>query len=263
MFRSLSCWRPYARAGIADDSVFITAHNVVSNYFQLLSKTNLNDLDWKIEQQFQTDGGAEIALDPVPQTNSTATKSQMFFLAAQSGTLIKIELSANAVRPNPNNNYGQPGYFTLTRDQADYNWANPLTVYYRLSGTASNGVDYIPKDYQTGQTLTNSFTFPPFYYQATIEIDAFTNALAISNLTVTLTLERTDGYLPNSNGPAATMLIEPNVVTPVAPVLSPSGIDYHPPTHSLIVTVDWFDDQPYNLVRIDTNGLGCGAHELC
>src|SRR5205823_443828 len=76
--------------GITNQNVSITAHNVIgdpSKFFQLLSKPNLLDLDWKVEQQFTVVINEEpLPLDPVDATN----KPQLFFWAAEGDTLVSV-----------------------------------------------------------------------------------------------------------------------------------------------------------------------------
>jgi hypothetical protein len=103
--------------------------------------------------------------------------------------------------------------------------------------------------------LNGSVTIPEGYWDWPIDV-APVASLFGSNLTVTVTLVMTNGYLADPRGPSATVLIEANVFSLVAAATNAVGLDYHSPTKSLLVSVDpGFDaNHPTNFVRIDTNG---------
>jgi hypothetical protein len=228
------------------NAVIVTAHNVEEdNYFQLLSKTNLvGEPDWTIQQQVAIDGiggtGMEdLTLAPVPEDGHPET----FFWAAQSKTLVKVVPESNAIRPG-SCYAGQPGIFTVQRE-GYIGSGSPLTVRYRVSGTATNGVDYT---YLSGVTI-----LPESYDYVQVAVAPLAS-LCGSNLTLTVTLVITNDYLADPRGPSATILIEPNVFSLVATdIANPIGLDYHTLTDSLLVSVD-----PYycgsNFVRIDAQG---------
>lgn len=119
-------------------------------------------------------------------------------------------------------------------------------MWYRVSGTASNGVDYAHLD--------GSVTIPSTFSGWPIEVDALPRFI-LTNQTVTVTLLMTNDYVPDPNYAwSATILIEPNVFSLVATnIANPIGLDYHTLTDSLLVSVD-----PYycasNFVRIDAQG---------
>jgi hypothetical protein len=243
--------------GITNQEVNITAHNVITGWFQLLSKTNLLDNDWTAEQDNDliTDAQNELALYPVAELNPGATNSQMFFWARQSDTEVGVSGSGAVLRPSPGF-ASDPAFFTITR----FFWPNPngslysnLVVHFSLSGTASNGVDYVLRNYDTREILTNSITIPAQYDTALIELDPTTNLLCLSNLTVTLTLEENPDYLVESYYPAASITIDFNEFCLIATMPNPCGMDYHPPTQSLIVSS--FDSGNWRFKRIDTNGV--------
>jgi hypothetical protein len=134
-------------------------------------------------------------------------------------------------------------------------------VHFSLSGTASNGMDYVLSDPITRVIFTNSVTILAGAAYADIELDPATNLLCLSNLTVIVNLENDTNYLvdsgdPNGPGaglPAATNNIIPNVFSVVANVSAPCGMDYHPPTQSLIVSSQ--SGNTWTFQRIDANGV--------
>jgi hypothetical protein len=227
------------------NSVSIVAHNVVlGKYFELLSRTNLvEELDWTIEQEVRLDGSGieDRDLGTFPEEG----RPQRFFWAAEADTRVWVVADNNAIRAGPCY-AGQPGNFTVHRDGYFSGYGSPLTVYYHISGTATNGVDY--------SYLNGSVTTPATLYSWPIEVDSVVSLFG-SNLTVTVTLVMTNGYLVDSNGPSATIVIEPNVFSQVATLQNPVGLDYHTLTRSLLASVDRDLSPNTNFVRIDTNGV--------
>jgi hypothetical protein len=230
--------------GIDEGNVSITAHNVVEdNYFQLLSRTNAaEEVGWTIEQQFTVVGSGieNLPLAAVPENGRTAA----FFWAAEAQTKVKVYQGDNAIRPGPCY-AGQHGTFTFHREGYVGNEL-PMAVSYRVSGTATNGVDYT--------FLNGSTNIPDGQSDWSIEVNAVSSPIT-SNLTVTVTLVMTNGYIVDSNSPSATILVEPNVFSLVASLPNPVGLDYDTLTNSLLVSVDPSLAPGTNFVRIDTNGL--------
>ena len=244
--------------GITNQEVYITAHNVMADYFQLLSKTNLLESDWKLEQLFQADTNSELALDPVPELNPGATNSQMFFWAKQSDALIGVNDNGDAIRPSPGFD-AVPGGFRFNLEDADNAYDSDIVIYFSLSGTASNGVDYVVRNPSTGEILGNSIMIQAGDTGANIEIDPATNLLCISNLTVTLTLEDGPDYLVDYDNydhlgwSAANNTIIANVFSLVTNLTAPCGIDYHPPTQSLIIS-SRNSSGVFSFLRMDATG---------
>ena len=82
---------------------------------------------------------------------------------------------------------GRPGIFT-------FNLSNPnavdTTVKYNITGTATNGVDYV--------TITNVITFPAGTTNATLTITPIDNSKLDGNRTVILTVTNGTGYTVGS-----------------------------------------------------------------
>jgi hypothetical protein len=247
--------------GITNQQIYITAHNVITGYFQLLFKTNLSDNGWTVDTD--DDNMVNVA-DVFPlwqnwnrpaELDPGATNCQMFFWARQSDTEVGIEGGGAVLRPSPGIAPG-PTTFSVNR----YFWPDDdpsinsnLVVHFSLSGSASNGVDYVLRNYDTGEILTNSITILAPNTFATIELDPTTNLLCLSNLTATVTLEDGTNYVVNSQEAAITITIYPNVFSLVANVPAPCGMDYHPPTQSLIVSSE-LSGNIWKFLRIDNNG---------
>jgi hypothetical protein len=251
--------------GITNQQVYITAHNVIDGYFQLLFKTNLSDNGWTVDtDDDEVIDAADVfplwSFGPPPaELDPGATNCQMFFWARQSDTEVGIEGGGAVLRPSPGIAPG-PAFFSVNR----YFWPDDdpsinsnLVVHFSLSGTASNGVDYVLRDYNTGQTLTNSITILAPNTFATIELDPATNLLCLANLTATVTLEDGTNYVVNSQKAAITSTIDFNdfcLIATADTVPGPCGMDYHPPTHSLIVSSE-NSSGVWSFKRIDTNGV--------
>jgi hypothetical protein len=117
---------------------------------------------------------------------------------SESGQLPVVNVVAND--PNASQS-GDPGQFTVQRNGAP---AAALTVRYSLSGTASNGVDYV--------ALTNFVTIAGLSSNATITVSPLVNLGATTNQTVQLTLVPDNTYLTGALA-SATVTIAPSLTT--------------------------------------------------
>jgi len=117
-----------------------------------------------------------------------------------------------ATLPNASEN-GTVGQFTLTRAAGADGYGNTnsaLTVGYKVSGTALNGVDYT--------TLSGAVTFAPGQNTATISVSPLADALSEPTESVVVTLTNSPDYIAIGN--AVTIWIS-DLNTPV---LAPSSI---------------------------------------
>jgi hypothetical protein len=236
----------------------IIAHNPVQDWIQLFSKTNLTDNDWTVAEDNYSSDTNDFEFNMVGNFNPGATNSQTFFWAEQSVGLVGVEGGGDVVRPSPGL-APVPAIIMVNYNPADGLLNSNLVVHFSLSGTATNGVDYVLRNNDTGGILTNSITILANNSQATIELDPTTNLLCLTNLTVILTLDDSPDYLVDSDFynvglPATTNTIIPNVFSLVASVPAPCGIDYHPPTSSLIVSTK-DDSGVWSFKRIGANGV--------
>lgn len=98
---------------------------------------------------------------------------------------------------------GTKGQFTITRSGAtDYS----ATLYYRITGTATNGVDY--------KTLSDNIIFPAGVNSQTITVDANTDAANEKLETVVLELvnkERSNEYMIGPAFRAVVVICEPTI----------------------------------------------------
>lgn len=165
-----------------------------------------------------------------------------------SSTTVEVSpLVINATEPHPASNIAkQTGRFLINRE--DRRRELPaLTVSYQLTGTASNGVDYT--------NLTATVTIPATESSAVIFIEPLFDGLFEGDETVTLTLTQIgDGYFIKPGFASATLTIMDNLATntfqAVAQIYHPVGIDYHPPTDSLIVSTNANTGEPRNFCRL-------------
>jgi len=143
---------------------------------------------------------ATITISPVDDSLIEGSETVTLTLAAGSGYTIGAQ-SSHAVMIVDNKVYeipvasiassgavafeagGDPGAFTVTRSGAR---AGALTVFYTISGTASNGTDYT--------AISGSVVIPDGQTSATITIAPVDDSLIEGSETVTLTLAAGAGY---------------------------------------------------------------------
>jgi hypothetical protein len=227
---------------------YLTLHNTRSNYYyQLLSKLDLNDPEWTFRQIVQDVYGTnQVYFDPVPSD----PQEKEFFRGVEGVTVASVYRALDAIEPNSAiTNAGQTGYFQVSRLDAP-DW--PLSVVYRISGSASNGVDYT--------NLSGTITIPANEYNTYLYVSPIEDNLVEFDETVTLSLALTNGYLVDSNYASATITISDNYGTNLFTVVAtnldkPVGLDYHPPTQSLLVSVHYYSSDDPSFLRIDSNGV--------
>jgi hypothetical protein len=115
--------------------------------------------------------------------NDATGKNGTFSLAYATQS---VSVSADEPLISQANTYGNPtnGTFTLTRTGSTN---SPLTVYYSLGGTATNGSTY-------AASSANSVTFPAGASNVQVTITALTNVTDAATLTVVLNLSGSAGY---------------------------------------------------------------------
>ncbi len=148
-------------------------------------------------------------------------------LQAQTNTTITNYLYITATQPNAAEG-GSNGTFTITKYGGSY--TNDITVRYAISGTASNGVDYV--------TLPGFVTIPRTSTNATITVQPIDDSLAEPTETVILTLlPANDGSVYSfGSQPSATVYIADNdAPTPVVQLLQPTnGASFAYPANVLL-----------------------------
>jgi hypothetical protein len=166
------------------------------------------------------------------------------------GNVVSVYEAGNATEPSDANGTGMvPGYFSLQRQDA---CADALTIYFKLTGTAINGVDYTNVPGYANISAGNSD-----YY---LEVDPkYDNLLEFSE-PVTLTLVNSNNYTVDPAHATATIYINDNfttnLLTLVTDIKELVGIDYDPVVTNLIVSANYNNGLPNNFLRLGTNGGG-------
>ena len=222
---------------------------IPSENYQLEYKTNLNQPDWVPSQITEGLDGTNVApFEPEPMRDN----AQMFFRAHHSDIEVLVGAYSDAVETNSlTSDPGQPGAFFFQV----FGLTNDLTIFYRLSGLASNGVDYT--NMPGSVTISAASGLGYVYIQPIEHLDLDFDE------TVTLSVALSDAYLVDPRYASATIVIHDNLGTnifqPIATITNGSSIDYHPPTQSLIVGIDYpAGGNTNNFLRIDTNGTVSG-----
>ena len=226
-------------------------------YYQLLGNDDLATTNWVDQGQVVLDsaGTNAIAYGPV----SMDAIPNNFFRGKQAAMVVSIRASdADAAKPTDTNGTGLVrGQFEIGR--TDSLTAEALTVYFKISGSATNGVNYTASvNGGPGTNLVSPVTIPASEHFVAIDIDPKFDGVPDFDKTVTLTLITSNYYVIDTNLAAATVTIHDNPFTVVATNLpSPVGIDYSPTANGLIVSVHVQDDGgPFNFLWLGTNGSG-------
>ena len=239
----------------------LTLHNTTNGfYYQLFSTTDIVNYyniskisggNWKFEQTRQATN-TSLVFDPVP----TNGNPRMFFWAMGAATQVKVEMEPYLPAMEPcAGNPASSGQYRFSREGPT---DSALTIYYSMSGSADNGVDYTN---DAGTNFTGVTTIPAGATFVALNLTPKAHGEIFDESAILTLLFRTNGnYVINPTNAAATITIRHcgtnNIFQVVTNLIAPIGIDYHPPTHSLIVSVDSFDgDTGTRFVRIDSNGL--------
>jgi hypothetical protein len=216
---------------------FLTIHGTIEeDLYEIWGKTDLLLPAWTPLLIERAPIGTN-AFDVYVDASST---SNQFYRAQHSTVALAVADSEDAVKPTPYTTL-HDGIFQIYITQG-YITSN-LTVYYRISGTASNGYDYT--------YLTGSLTLSAGAALVTVHPLWHTNY--VLDQTVTLTLIPTNTYLITPSAPSATMTIRDYAFETVTNLPGPIGLDYDPVSHSLIASVHYDDGEPYCFSRIFTN----------
>ena len=167
------------------------------NNYQLLSTTNLlNNTNWCLGQILQGAYDSYFSFNPVPYTNVMT-----FFNVHQATPIMGISVGLNAIEPT-NSNSGQVGNFTIFNEW--YAATNDINVYFTISGTSENGVDY--------SNLTGVAVIPANQNSVQVNIEPIADGLK-PNQTVILSLGQNPDYLIDTGNDYETNLIiaEPQV----------------------------------------------------
>jgi hypothetical protein len=122
-----------------------------------------------------------------------------------SSTFVGLGWLANAVEPDgPPTVAAQVGTLQFFRND-ERNLYPPMRVYYTVSGTASNGVDYT--------LLTNSLVFPQDIGTVYLDVNPLDDSVLEGTETVTVTLVATNTYVVNTNSFTQTVFIADSSTT--------------------------------------------------
>ncbi len=237
---------------------FLTLHNTRSDYYyQLLSKTELSPPWWWNFGQviLNSTGTNQLYFDPVPALGWPI----QFYRGVEGFPVVSVSVSWTnpcivlAAEPVSDTNNPMVGIFYISRnDGFDEN----LTVFYRLGGTAVNGVDYT--------NLSGTVTIAANDSSAQVQVHPLFDTDLEFDETVTLTLVLTNGYVVNPGSASATMWIEDylgtneifRVVADLAAygLQTPTGLDYHAPSNLLIASANYQLANRDNFIQIGLAG---------
>lgn len=179
--------------GVTNNYAYLTLHGTVeTDWYQLLSKTNLAAAGaWTLGELLQGYPGTNRTdFAPVNMGDST----NLFFRAQHQSGYVFILSAQDAYESNAVFN-ATTGSVTVQST-----FASDVTVYYRVSGTASNGVDYT--------SLSGVLTIPSSTGLGTIEVHPTSDGIAEGEETVIITLIQTNSYLIAPNNQSRTISIE-------------------------------------------------------
>lgn len=235
---------------MTNSTSYLTLHGTRQDYlYQLLSKETLLDKRWKFgEIVSNPDLTNQIYFSPV----STGGKPTTFYRGVEGNQIVMLLNQEGVSRgAEPTNSTAPPEVRKLTvlTQQAQ---SAPLTVWYELSGSAVNGVDYT--------NLSGSVTIPQGQTEGYFYIHPTYDTLVEFEETVTARLVITNGYLVAPDYAASTVFIADNLptnlfTTVVTGLTQAVGIDYHPPTQSLLVSQHFFEVDDWSFLRVNTNGV--------
>ena len=158
--------------------------------------------------------------------DANATERTNFIQNSSTGVFVQWQ--QDAVEPQ-GTNPAVPGIFSLQRGDGR-GFTPPLSVFYKLGGYATNGVDYT--------NLSGVITFADGQFQTNLYVWPITNSAFPGDKTVTITLlPGTNYFVDTIDGASASMLILDNNVqfqTVTDLPGGPIGIDYDPYLRNLI-----------------------------
>ena len=122
----------------------------------------------------------------------------------------------------------------------------PLTVFYGVGGTASNGVDYV--------TLPNNVNIPAGASNATVVVQPVDDSIAESPETIILTLTTNAAYALASPSSATATLLDNDNLPPTVAIVSPDNLAVITGPTNIVVTAQVSDSDGWILnVNFYTN----------
>jgi hypothetical protein len=210
-------WIEITNFDIVNQQAFLRLHNSqAGEHYQLLSTNQLtaDGQNWTLGDIITGSSDTNFTdFNPF----FTGNNPQLFFRAHHGITALEAFNSGDAVAPNPTTrDPGTMGSFTIRSDEP---LTNDLTVYYAMSGTGQNGVDY---DTVSGVVTLSSADFPA----TNVVINPTANNRMQGDKTVTLTLLQNTNYLIDQSESSASLTIFDSFT--VIRVFPPNDIMYRP-----------------------------------
>jgi len=234
---------------MSNDIAYLTLHGTKSNlWYQLISKPNLDPGTWDLGQIIYNDTGTnQLYFDPVPTEGLPYT----FYRGVEGSNAVFINANGNAMETNSAQGLsGIDGSFSVYSFQAV---PADLPVAYKICGSARNGVDYT--------NLSGTVVIPATGGSADVTVIPYEDNQIEFEEQVILSLVLSNGYVIDPTRSRAMMTLSDNWGTNeifslmATGFTQVAGIDYHPPTQSLLVS-HYFDSVPdWSFMRIDTNGM--------
>lgn len=199
-FDTNGLWLEVLNTNGIDTNLWLRLHGTVSSdNYQLLSTRDLASTNWDLGQILFHGNADHTDFSPLSTTNALK-----LYRAHHANPIMAIGNSQDSVELNPTNssNPGQVGIVYIW-DEA---LTNDVTVYYQISGTAQNGVDY--------SNLTGTVVVGP----GGAEIDIEPLAVGLTpDKTIILTLSQNTNYLIDPDNSSATNILYANPeVVPIA-----------------------------------------------
>jgi hypothetical protein len=203
-----------------------------------LSQTNLLQTDWILGSIQTGDAGTNVATF----SSVSLANPMMFFNAEQSDVILSIGSGQDAVEPEGTIR-GRIGIFNLSASGL----TNDLTVYYTVSGTAINGVDYT--------NLSGVATVSAALGYGEIDVQPIEDDLPEGVETITVTLVRTNNYLVLPSGTATIHIWDASTMVYLEDYI-PQAIESNGPPGAAAQTGSFF------LGRSDFRGLDTNAFDV-
>ena len=192
-----------------DGLVLLTGDLENNTCYALLSKTDLNQQSWQVEDVFRAPPEGPWRRGPF-----RAALPQKFYVLLKNPPLpmVSVECYCDAVEPG-HPGPGQTGKFIISRRACANN--TPLVVYWTISGSATVDVDY-------GLNQAGTATIPALYDSVTVEVTPWYDDVNESPFeTVELTLQPAETYYINPRYATAMMKICEGLFVPAC--LRPYG----------------------------------------
>lgn len=229
--------------------------NGVTGLCQLLTNAVLSasDTPWVPGPIMTYDGSTNILVFPIPDGFPADT----FFrgIVGTNSAYISPQV-ATAIEPDGSGSGAQAGSFVIYLTSPNY---TDVTVYYTMTGTAQPGIDYTNSPGSRNGNI-GSVVVPSGSPAATVTVQPLHDPNLDFDEPAIFTLIPSNSILVKPGYPPFTVTIQDNfgstnifeVVSTNLP--SPVGIDYDPANQSLILPINYLDNNPaFGIVH--TNGI--------